>query len=211
MVAGGTMKFKPGDANQTALASMLKHEFLRCADAYDDFAESAKIVVEKGDNRRIAFKTYNAYARFIHHLYEFFLGAAAIDRGDDAPSKAAELAERYISSYAQRALTNRREAILNGTAPPYENHISYFPETIPSGFAREFRKFRNVVSGHVSGERATLNLSDFYARNHKFLGIMFRDAGSHWGTIGDDFPDLNEITAFTVMLRESSTETGNTD
>lgn len=199
------MKFKCGDAIDTALASALKHEFLRCADAFEDFAASAKIMIMQGTDRRIAFRTYNAYGRFIHHLYEFLLGAAVRERGDDAPISA-ELAERYISSYTQRALAARREAILDGTAPSWENHISYFPEMIPPGFAREFRKFRNIVSAHVSGERIALNLSDFYDRNHKFLGIVFRHASSHWGAIGDDFPDLKEITAFTVMVKESGVE-----
>jgi hypothetical protein len=203
------MKFKSGDAIDTALASALKHEFLRCADAFEDFAASAKIMIIQGENRRIAFRTYNAYGRFIHHLYELFLGAAARDRGDDAPLSA-KMAEQYISGYAQRALTDRREAILNGTAPSWENDISYFPETIPSDFAREFRRFRNIVSGHVSGERISLNLGDFYDRNHKFLGILFRHAGSHWGAVGDDFPDLKEITAFTVMVKESGVEPGMT-
>jgi hypothetical protein len=197
------MKFKSGDATDVAIAGALKHEFLRCMDAFDDFATSGKIMVMQGENKRIAFKTYDAYGRFIHHLYEFLVGAAARDRGDSS-SLSAELAERYISSYTQRALDARREAILDGTAPSWENHISYFPETIPSGFAREFRKFRNVVSGHVTAERTALNLSDFYDRNHKFLGILFRHAGSHWGRIDDDFPDLKEITAFTVVVRESS-------
>jgi hypothetical protein len=187
------MKFKSGDAIDTALASALKHEFLRCADAFEDFAASAKIMIIQGENRRIAFRTYNAYGRFIHHLYELFLGAAARDRGDDAPLSA-KMAEQYISGYAQRALTDRREAILNGTAD----------------FAREFRRFRNIVSGHVSGERISLNLGDFYDRNHKFLGILFRHAGSHWGAVGDDFPDLKEITAFTVMVKESGVEPGMT-
>jgi len=164
-----------------------------------------KFMILQGENRRIAFKTYNAYGRFIHHLYEFLLGAAARERGDDA-TLTAQMAEQYIAGYAGRALIARREAILNGTAPSWENHISYFPETIPPEFAREFRTFRNVVSGHVSGERVSLNLSDFYDRNHKLLGILFRHAGSHWGKIGDDFPDLKEITAFTVMVRENGVE-----
>jgi hypothetical protein len=195
------MKFKIGDATDTAIAGALQHEFLRCMDAFEDFATSAKVMIMQGENRRIAFKTYNAYGRFIHHLYEFLVGAAARDRGDSSPLSA-ELAERYVRSYAQRALAARRAAILDGTAPSWENHISCFPEIVRSEFAREFRRFRNVVSGHVTADRTALNLSDFYDRNHKFLGILFRHAGSHWGRIDDDFPDLKEITAFTVIVKQ---------
>jgi hypothetical protein len=74
------MKFQIGDTTDTALCVALKHEFLRCDDAFNDFASSAKIMITQGENRRIAYKTYNAYARFIHHLYEFMLSAVARDR-----------------------------------------------------------------------------------------------------------------------------------
>jgi hypothetical protein len=134
------MKFQPGDATDTALCVALKHEFLRCDDAFNDFASSATTMIEQGENRRIAYKTYNAYARFIHHLYEFILGAVAREQGDTA-QLSPDWAERYIASHTQRILTNRRNDILNGTAPVWENHISAYPEKIPPAFAAEFRKF----------------------------------------------------------------------
>jgi hypothetical protein len=66
--------------------------------------------------RRVALKTYNAYARFIHHLYEFVMGAVMRDR-QDTKTLDSELADRYLASELQRALTRRRDAILDGTAP----------------------------------------------------------------------------------------------
>jgi hypothetical protein len=198
------MKFRNGDDTDVALSTALKHEFMRCDDSFSDFVAAAKASLVVCEDRQAAFKTYNAYARFIHHLYEFFLGAARRDRSETS-QLSPELAEQYITSYAQRALTNRREAILNGTAPSWENHISYFPEEIPPSFAREFRRFRNVVAGHVLAERTSLDLSDFYERNHKFLGILYRSARDHWGRIDDNFPDLKQITAFSVMLKENRT------
>jgi hypothetical protein len=196
------MKFHHGDATDTDLCIVLKHEFLRCDDAFNDFASSATIMITQGENRRIAYRTYDAYARFIHHLYEFMMAAVARERGDTAQLES-DLAERYIASHAQRILTNRREAILNGTAPAWENHISSYPETIPPTFAAEFRRFRNTVSAHAKFERSNLDLSDFYDRNHKYLYMLYRDAQSWWGRLGDDFPDLKEITAFSVIVKES--------
>src|ERR1700730_13745959 len=49
----------------------------------------------------------------------------------------------------QRILTNKREAILNGTAPAWENDISCYPERIPQIFAEDFRRVRNIVNAHV--------------------------------------------------------------
>jgi hypothetical protein len=195
------MKFQIGDTTDTALCVALKHEFLRCDDAFNDFASSAKIMITQGENRRIAYKTYNAYARFIHHLYEFMLSAVARDRGDTA-QLSSDWADRYIASHTQRILTNRRQDILNGTAPVWENHISAYPEKISPTFATEFRKVRNIASGHAKFERSNLNLTDFYARNHMYLYMLYYDVRRWWGRQADEFPDLNEITAFSVLVKD---------
>src|SRR6267154_201118 len=195
------MIFQIGDATDTALCVTLKHEFLRCDDAFNDFASSAKTMIGQGENRRIAYKTYNAYARFIHHLYEFIMGTAARDRQDTEQLKS-ELAKRYIAGHTQRVLTNRRNAILNGTAPAWENHISHYPEKIPQTFPLDFRRIRNVVSGHAIYKRSDLNLTKFYDHSHKFLYMVYYDAKTWWGLQGDEFPDLKEITAFSVLVKD---------
>lgn len=195
------VKFKPGDAIDSHLCVALKHEYLRCEEAFDDFAAAATLMIAQGENRRAAYKTYNAYARFIHHLYEFMLGAVSRERGD-TKQLLSDDADRYVASHLQRILTNRREAILNGTAPVWENHISAFPENIPADLAGEFRRLRNTVSGHVKYQRSSLSLSSFYDRNHKFMYMLFFDIRSWWGRMGEEFPDLNEITAFSVLVKE---------
>lgn len=194
------MKFKIGDETDRGLCVGLKHEFLRCDDAFQDFAAAGTLMVTQGENRRIAYRTYNAYARFIHSLYEFMLGAVARDRHDTSPLSA-EMADKYIASHTQRILTNRREAILKGTAPAWENDLSYYPDKIPDDFAREFRRARNKASAHVTHERASLNLTDFYEQYHKFLGLLYQDAKSWWGRSAEEFPDLSEITAFSILIR----------
>jgi hypothetical protein len=183
------MKFQTGDTTDTALCIALKHEFLRCDDAFQEFASAATAMITQGENRRLAYTAYNAYARFVHHLYEFMLGAIARDCHNTTQLKH-DIAERYIASHTQRVLTNRREAILNGTAPSWENPISYFPEKIPPSFAKDFRQCRNIASGHVKVERASLNLTDFYDQYHKFLGMLYRESQNWWGRLDEEFPDL---------------------
>jgi hypothetical protein len=95
------MKFQVGDAIDTALCVALKHEFLRCDDAFREFASAATAMITQGENRRIAYTAYNAYARFVHHLYEFMLSAIA--RGRHNTEKLdPDRAERYIASHTQR-------------------------------------------------------------------------------------------------------------
>ncbi|MFM0184167.1 hypothetical protein PQR25_00105 [Paraburkholderia nemoris] len=194
-------KFKPGDAMDLALCAALKHEYLRCSDAFEEFRHVAEKMIMEGENRRIAFRTYNAYARFIRHLYEFLLAATQRDRNDTAQLDH-ELADKYVHSIAQRVLSKRREAILNGTAPTWENHISAFPEQVPQDFASRFRRVRNTALGHAKPERHRLSLTTFYHEFHKFLYMIYVDSMWMWGRVDDDFPDLGEITAFSVMIKD---------
>jgi len=196
-------KFTTGDETDQALCAALKHEFLRCRGAFDSFAASAEQMILQGENRDIAVRTYNAYAWFLHLLYEFLLAAVQRERNDTKPLDH-ELADQYIHSIAQRVLIKRREAILNGTAPAWENHICAFPERVPSEFASEFRKTRNTISGHVKHQRHSLSLTTFYHRYHKYLYMMYFDSLGHWGYMTDEFPDLGEITAFSVTITEQS-------
>jgi len=209
------MKFKPGDALDTAHCTALKHEFLRCEDAFKDFETYGTLMIMKAqpgaegrtqmppeENRLIAYKTYNAYARFIHHLYEFMLGAVQRDRGNTTELKG-ELASRSIQVHAQRVLTGRRQAIVNGKAPSWENHISYYPEKIPTEFATKFRQLRNKISAHVTHERSGIDLSDFFDKYHKYVHMLYWNCLGHWGLRNKEFPDLREITKFSVLVKKA--------
>ena len=89
------MKFKLGDATDSAHCTALKHEFLRCEEAFRDFETYGTVMIVKAqaeaegrlsltphERRFIAYKTYNSYSSFIHHLYEFMLGAVARETGN---------------------------------------------------------------------------------------------------------------------------------
>jgi hypothetical protein len=99
-------------------------------------------------------------------------------------------------------LTGKRRAIQNGTAPTWENNISYYPEKVPTEFAKEFRQLRNI-GGHVSHKRSNLSLSDFYRKYHKYVYVLYRNGLGHWGLRAQEFHDLNEITKFSILIRES--------
>ena len=198
-------KFQSGDAIDTAHCIALTHEILRCEEAFKDFEALATQSIMVGENRALAFKMYNSYSRFVHHLYEFMAACFVRDQHGTAAGSgkdATRFIEGYIRHHAQRILTGRREAILNGTAPAWENALSAYSENVPADFASDFRLCRNKAAGHVKHERATLSLSDFYDRYHMYLYMLYRDALAFWGRRGDEFPDLKEITDFTVMIQQ---------
>lgn len=202
------MKFKAGDKTDSDHCIALQHEFLRCHDAFEEFKAFVTILILKGDNRWLTYRAYNAYSGFIHHLCEFMRGAHAREAGNTkitnkklTQAQRAKLDEAYITHHAQRLLINRRMSIENGTAPAWENDISYYPERIPPEFAREFREYRNKVHGHVTHERTSkLSLSQFYRRYHKYLVLLYHDA-CWWMPREQEFPDLQEITAFSLLAK----------
>jgi hypothetical protein len=210
------MKFKLGDATDSEHCTALKHEFLRCEDAFKDFETYGTLMIIKAqdeaqgkrsatphEKRFIAYKTYNAYSRFIHHLYEFMLGAVARETGNSRKLEADD-AGLHIMGHAQSILTGKRRAIQNGTAPAWENDISYYPEKVPAVFAKEFRQLSNI-GGHVSHKRPSLSLSDFYRKYHKYVHMLYRNSLGHWGLRDKEFPDLREITKFSVLIKKGST------
>lgn len=211
------MKFKLGDSIDSEHCTALKHEFLRCEDGFKDFETYGTLMIMKAqaesqgqpptsahEKRLVACKTYNAYSRFILHLYEFILGAVARvarDAGVTAQLRA-DLADRYIAGHAERILTGRRRAMENGTAPAWENHISYYPDKVPSESASKFRELRNKCGVHVTHERSSISLSEFYEKYHKFVHMLYWDGRGHWGLRSTEFPALKEITRFSVLVQK---------
>jgi hypothetical protein len=176
------MKFTIGDQTDHDHCDALQDEFLRCHDAFQQFKLLATVAISAGLDPWRSHKTRHAYSTFIQHLYEFMRGAHArealntrITNKKLTQPERVELSEAYISHHAQRLLTNRRVAIQNGTAPVWENDISYYPERIPQEFARTFREYRNNHS-HVTHERSKLNLAQFYEKYHKYLLLLLQDA-----------------------------------
>jgi hypothetical protein len=211
------MKFTIGDDVDSAHCTALKHEFLRCEDAFKEFEHFATQMIMTAQNnhqqgripvvnesRFTAFRTYNGYARFIHHLYEFMVGALARETTTTGSIEAA-VAERYIMSNVNRILRGKREAIIKGTAPAWENALSAYPEYAPQEFAAEFRKYRNKISGHVKYERSIMSLTEYYDRYHKYMYMLYVNCLGHWGShVDTDFPDLKEITDFSVLIKAAT-------
>jgi len=204
------VKFETGGEVDNNHCTVLTHEFLRCDDAFKEFCKYAEQMIMQGQTREISYKTYNSYTSFIHHLYEFLQGCHARDANNtDITNKKGEIRvkiiEGYLMHHAQRIMDQYRDAIRNGTAPSWVNHISCYDVTVPADFAKDFREFRNKAISHVAYERAsTLSLTEFYQKYHKFLYLLYRESIYSWGRHSEEFPNLKEITDFSVMLRGES-------
>jgi hypothetical protein len=190
----------------------LHHEFLSCEDAYNDFISltGRKIV----NSNQLAYIRYNAYSRFILHLYEFLIGATKREIGleivkeydgnksifsfrRNIPYKNADI---FIQDRTQILLSAYRKDIISGRIV---GNPENYPEIVPSEFACCFRSYRNKVIGHVSIDRANLDLSNFYRNYHKYLMLHFDNGAAHWSINKlDKFPDLEKITQFNTAVDE---------
>lgn len=191
------MRFELGDETDRKLVQALQHEFLRCRDAFDDFLAYAPELVTGAGSRRSSYAGYNAYARLVHHLYEFLMGCASRRQRDTRPLRA-EQADALVTDHLQRILNARRAAILAGRAPPWENGLEAYPDTVPAAFASALRRHRNITQAHVAPNRSTLNLSEFYESYHRFIVMLLQDASFAWGAGEGDLPDMGAITAFSL-------------
>jgi hypothetical protein len=48
-----------------------------------------------------------------------------------------------------------------------------------------------------------IDLSAFYVKYQKFLLMLYANGRVHWGLRGDEFPDLKEITKFSIIVKAS--------
>lgn len=199
------MKFKAGDSVDSDHCTVLEHEFYRCQDSFKQFSLYGQQLILQGKTRELSYRAYNAYADFIHHLYEFMLGCHARDAGNTKITnkkgeERTKIIEAYIMHHAQRVMDQYRDAIQSGTAPDWVNDISYYDVPVPEDFAKDFREYRNKVVGHVAHERSSkLSLSKFYHKYHKFIHQIYLDSSHFWGQ-REEFPDLKEITDFSLTL-----------
>ena len=205
------MKFLSGSEIDSDHCKALTHEYLKCDDAFNLFKNYAEIMITKGRTAELSYRNYNAYSSFIHHLYEFMIGCLARENGNtDITNKRGDertkIVEDYITFHTQRVFNSYCDAIKRGTAPSWVNELSYYDIIVPIEFSTEFRKFRNKIVGHVTYERVSkLSLSKFYQQYHKFLVYLFLDAKHMWGNSAENFPDLKEITEFSVMIKNENT------
>jgi len=185
---------------------------MRCEDAFEEFALVATNSLTQPGSNWLAYRAYNAYARFIHHLFEFMSAAYCVERQDTSSPNSYEV-DRFIQNECQRILSGRRQSIINGTAPSWENHISAYPEVAPTEFSVCLRRARNIAFGHAKHQRMSYDLSEFYRKYHGMAYLIFYNIRGFWGHRsemweggGEKFPHLGQVTAFSIAVDESKTK-----
>lgn len=171
----------------------LAHEFHRCRESFELFAHLSSLIVSGAVDRQLGIRCYNAYVDFISQLYEFYLGFAGGRKG--------RLVDLFINGAVRRLLKIKRDRILRGNAPSWENHISYYEVEVPEEFGFNFRTVRNLRS-HADSLRASFDLSEFFKKYHKFVYLLYEEPQWLWNRENVKEYDWLQIERFSKMLSE---------
>lgn len=194
-------RFVVGDEVDRNLVAALEHEIQRCREAFARFSYFGGRKVLGDDSRRNTHRCHDAYADFLRHLYEFYVGCFQRDRRDLTSIDSTDL-DKLFTGLMERYLARRVDAIRLGCAPVWENDASVYQVAVPEKFAEQIRRMRNAHS-HVSVDRiqSTKNwsLTEFYDRCHRFVMVLFQDAHS-WGHAGE----LGNVDSFSIAGRRQT-------
>jgi len=192
---------------QEQLRLVLAHEYRRCDQAFLDFLDHSTNQLGLGWSKENALSTYDSYARFLHHLYEFYVGCFKRNKDSLVRISHTELDDLFQTE-AEKIMGLHRWRIERGDADKLENHISYYETPVPEEFAIDFRQTRNRIA-HTdlrrSGANDALTLPEFFEKHHKFILILYEEPYGLWHVRAESY-DWGEIEKFgkTVNKRTSN-------
>lgn len=202
----------------------IRHEYLRCKDAFELFVAQGESIVLQGHSHQRAYRAYNAYSSFIHHLYELYMALFARDhqvvdiknspaikawvKDEKAKRTGEEKSKIGAHTYTDGALNEQVYLQANQWLSSIDRRTvsanvcprSQFECMLPvdQDFGPAFRSMRNKIAGHVTYERIELvKLTEFFQKYHPYLCMLYRNVGgSSFGRYLDTVPDFGEVTSF---------------
>jgi hypothetical protein len=190
-------RFVAGDETDRRLNATLAHEMFRCHAAFQRFTLAAGRNVMGDRSREQIVTSHDAYADFLRHLYEFYVGCFKRDQWSDAKIHHTRL-DSLFNGESEKLLRRKRDAIVGGYAPAWENDLAVYQIVVPTEFGRQFRRLRNAHS-HASPKRVApgddWTLREFYQRCHLFVFLLYQCQVASWAG-PDAASDLGEISRF---------------
>lgn len=193
------MSFRIGDETDRQLCNSIMHEFSRCEIAFMQFLDlQGEYILQNVGTNEHSLMTYNSYALFIQHLYEFFVGCKRRDL-KKLGHLDHEIIDSYLNSEVDRILCNWVFMIDKNIAPTWSNCRDYYVDTCPVNFGRDFRQVRNSVA-HTDPRRIKSNrrilLSEFFTQYHKYVMLLYYSGRDWWSIRSIDDIDLGDVTNF---------------
>jgi len=184
------------------LTNALAHEFQRSRDSFASFVGLHYLIVSGNGDTDVALATYNSYSDFVAHLYEFYLGCIKNDCRFPR-NISGKAVDAILNEEVTKLLKMRRNKILRGDAPSYENDISHYEVEVPSEFGCMFRTVRNIRS-HAFAERSKFDLAEFFNKYHRFIYLLFEEPQWIWNIEKVSSHDWLAIQNFSKVLSRNS-------
>lgn len=201
--SGVYVKFEIGDTTDIALSTAIAHEFILCKDSFERFIYYSGLNILGQRDKLTKIRSHDAYASFLHHLYEFYVGCITRNRREIKKLGWQQL-DPFFNTEVRKLLGHRIDAINNGYAPSWENHISYYQVEVPEEFGSHFRRIRNRTA-HVSFKRVMpsteISLAEFHARYHMFVYLLYYSAQWIWTTEDIEAQDWKSIEDFDLSVQ----------
>ncbi len=203
------MNFNHLDATDNALTVTAAHDYLRAQAAWELFLQLSSDNINGKEDKRHLLAMYDAYARFVHHLYEFYVACIKRNRQSTSDIPHPER-DRILQVEASKLMNNRAARIRRGDAPSLENSPEYYETPVPPYFAEHFRTVRNRTA-HADYRRSLptsgISLADFFRQYHRYILLLFEEAHFVWNVKDVENFDWGEITEFNLVVRSGDNRT----
>jgi hypothetical protein len=192
------MKFSHQDPTDKALVAALAREMALCKECFASFLACSHLCHVQPGQKAAKIKAHETYSAFLSHLYEFYVGCIARDRGNTATPPAEDL-DKILTHEAQKQLRNRRLLIEKEVLPGGENLLATLPASVPEEFGRHFRLIRNRTA-HALTERfnpqKAPSLNEFFKSYHHIILILFFTGQFAWNVKDAEAFEWGDIAAF---------------
>jgi hypothetical protein len=199
------MNFQLNDAVDEALKATMVHELFICSERISEFKMLA--FADSATRRLKAWKIrrHDAYSRFIHHQYEFWVAAAKRDALNTA-SVRFDVLDELLTLEAQKAIRNRHHSMEYLKPADWGVAIRLLKE-VDDDFGKHFRLVRNRTA-HASHRRAQSNVDDltlgeFFIHFHQAVAILFETAKFAWTVKNVEEFEWMEIETFDLAVSAS--------
>lgn len=183
----------------------IKFELVRARLAFEEFfGYAGGFITEKFDDSNVLakIKVFDAYARWVGHLYESLLALVKIE-GQNSVSENSrwDVTDPEIQFEAQKSLNRFNALVQSGKIDP-NGHVSL---SLDPDFASDLRKARNKCSFHCTDNRVQSDiLQDFMNKHHHMAYWVYSEMINLHGKIDTQCnQDLGAINQFFTVSRRT--------
>lgn len=183
----------------------IKFELVRAKLAFDEFfGYAGGFITEKFDDSNVLakIKIFDAYARWVGHLYESLLALVKIeDQNSVSEDSKWNVTDPEIQFEAKKSLNRFNALVKSGQIDP-NGHV---PLSLDTDFASDLRQARNKCSFHCTDNRVQSDiLQDFMNKHHHMAYWLYSELLSLHGKIDTECnQDLGAINQFFTARRRA--------